>query len=476
MILLSGCFTAMACGGGDSPPSGEERADAAAPQGLACQTQAQGGGCSEILVPNSSNYFWVSGENQPTSRYAGKTLCIPAGTYTGIGLYKVVASASQPAVITNCGGQAIFHSTSGSPFYVGGGSRHLRISGTGSAAHTYGLVAGTSGKNQAHLDLREGTSDVEIDHVEVSGNGNGGVGIAFRTYPACSGGTWRRGTWAQYNTKIHDTYVHGTKYEGMYIGPSHHGWVSANDYTPGFDCSGGVRWTEADVVGVEVTDNRLENIGNDGIQVGGALQGMTIRRNVIKDYGLNQDESHSGGITVNPGSKGLIDSNWIEATQAYRTQGIAFQGLGGSVVSNNVILGARWGTMFLRNSDVNLELSLPDVAYYHNTVVNSTYQGLFFFCNNLDTVLFKNNIVAGTPTLYAGNGGNTACVQSLSSGNLLNTQLSAAGFVNAAAKDFHLLPASAAVNTGMSLEGVVNADHDGVSRLGSPYDLGAFAQ
>ncbi len=158
-------------------------------------------------------------------------LCIKPGTYTGIGLYQVVASASQPAVITNCGGQAVFNSTSGSPFYVGGGSRYLKISGTGSSTATYGLVAGTSGGSQAHLDLREGTSDVEIDHVEVRGNGNGGVGIAFRTYPTCNG-TWSRGTWAQYNTKIHDTYVHDSKYEGMYIGPSHYGWVAANSYAP----------------------------------------------------------------------------------------------------------------------------------------------------------------------------------------------------------------------------------------------------
>ncbi|QSQ19105.1 right-handed parallel beta-helix repeat-containing protein [Pyxidicoccus parkwayensis] len=444
----------------------------ASAQGLACVVSA--GGCSEV-IGNGVDAIWVSGQGRPAGYYAGKTLCIRPGTYGGIGLYNVVGTPTRPVVITNCGGQAVFNSASGIPFYIGGASRYLHVTGTGSAAHVYGLVAGTSTGNQAHVDLREATSDVEIDHVEVRGNGNGGVGIAFRTYPLCNG-TYRRGTWAQYNTRIHDTWVHDTRYEGMYIGPSHHGWKAAKDYSPGVDCGGGNRQYEADVIGVEIVDNLLERLGNDGIQVGGALQGMTIRNNVIKDYGLNNDPYHSGGILVNPGSRGVVDANWIETTKPNATIGLIFMGMGNSVMMNNVIIGARSGTQFLRNTDVNLEQDLPDVAYYNNTVVGSSVEGLYFYCNLQKNVLFANNVVAGAPTLYGANGNILSCVPSLTaSHNLLNKQVAAAGFVDAAARNYHLLPTSPAVGTGVSLEGVVDFDYEGNNRRDAPYDLGAFA-
>ncbi|WP_224365341.1 Ig-like domain-containing protein [Hyalangium versicolor] len=458
------------CGSGEEEQVDISATRSAVAADLACTIQA--GGCSEF-IGNGSGYIWIDGRNQPADRWVGKTLCIKPGTYTGVGLYQVNGSATQPVVLTNCGGQAILNATNGSPFLVSK-SRYLKITGTGSSAHFYGLVAGNSTGGQAHLDLREGTSDVEIDHVEVRGNTTGGVGIAFRTYPLCDG-TWSRGTWAQYNTKIHDTYVHDTQYEGMYIGPSHYGWIAANGLTPGFDCGTAGRQFEAEVIGLEVINNRLENIGNDGIQIGAATAGMTVQHNVVKNYGLQGNESHSGGIMVNPGSHGLIDSNWIEAVQPYRTQGIAFQGTGGSVISNNVIVGGRWGAMFLRNSDANMGASLPDFSFYNNTVVGSTYQALYFFCSGLGHLSFANNIVAGTPTVYAANGG-TACVDSLSRPNLFNVNLSAAGFVNPSTGDFHLLPTSPAVGVGVNLSGVVPYDYDGVARGSGAYDLGAFAR
>ncbi|SEU33066.1 hypothetical protein SAMN05443572_109227 [Myxococcus fulvus] len=458
---------------GESPDAGPV-VDGGSPEnptlGLSCTV---GGGCSEFIGSGSGS-IWVDGSAAGPERYAGKTLCIKPGTYSYLALHGVKGTAEKPVIVTNCGGQAVFNNTGNSPVGITGASRYLRLTGTGST-HAYGLVAGTAGGNQAHIDLRDGTSDVEIDHVEVRGNPNGGVGIAFRTYPTCAG-TWARGTWAQYNTRIHDTYIHDTVYEGIYIGPSHHGWVAGQSYTPGFDCGGGKRVSEADVIGVEVVGNRVENTGNDAIQVGGALEGMTLRRNFIKNYGRNNNSSHSGGITVNPGSKGVIDSNWIETDQPRNTQGIMFQGLGGSLVMNNIIIGARTGTLFNRTTDVNLQIASPrPVAYHHNTVVSSSVEGAYVFCNLMggNVVTFSNNIVAGAPTTHAGNGNNTACLDLLARTNLVSTQLSAAGFRDAAAKDFHLLSSSAAVDKGVTLTGVVDFDFDGAQRL-PPYDYGAY--
>ncbi|WP_408890740.1 choice-of-anchor Q domain-containing protein [Myxococcus faecalis] len=143
-------------------------------------------------------------------------------------------------------------------------------------------------------------------------------------------------------------------------------------------------------------------------------------------------------LVVGGGCSELIGAGsgsiWVDGSSA-GPERIMFQGLGGSLVMNNIILGARTGTRF--------------------------------------NVTFSNNIVAGAPTTHAGNGNNTACLDLLARANLVSTQLSAAGFRDAAAKDFHLLASSAAVDKGVTLTGVVDFDYDGAQRL-PPYDYGAY--
>src|SRR5690349_16296245 len=105
----------LACGGREQEQAPVDSTKLVVAADLACTIQA--GGCSEF-IGNGSGYIWIDGRSQPASRYVGKTLCIKPGSYTGIGLYGVVATAAQPTVITNCGGQAIFNSTTGSPVYI----------------------------------------------------------------------------------------------------------------------------------------------------------------------------------------------------------------------------------------------------------------------------------------------------------------------------------------------------------------------
>ncbi|MCP3161514.1 hypothetical protein [Myxococcus qinghaiensis] len=75
---------------------------------------------------------------------------------------------------------------------------------------------------------------------------------------------------------------------------------------------------------------------------------------------------------------------------------------------------------------------------------------------------------------HAGNGAVTSCIDSLSGPNLVSTQVAAARFVDVAAKDFRLSSTSPGMDVGVSLAGVVDFDYEGASRLGVPYDLGAF--
>jgi|GEM_PF-3868985 len=107
----------------------------------------------------------------------------------------------------------------------------------------------------------------------------------------------------------------------------------------------------------------------------------------------------------------------------------------------------------------------------------SAAEGLYVSCNLMGptkSVRFANNIVAGAPVTHAGNGSVTSCIDSLSGPNLVSTQVATARFVDVTAKDFHLSSTSPGVDVGVSLAGVVDFDYEGASRLGVPYDLGAF--
>lgn len=107
--------------------------------------------------------------------------------------------------------------------------------------------------------------------------------------------------------------------------------------------------------------------------------------------------------------------------------------------------------------------------------MSSSAEGVYVFRNPMggNVVTFSNDIVAGAPTTHVGYGNDTACLDLFARTNLVSTQLTAAGFMNAAAKGFHPLASSAAVDKGVTLTSVVDFDYDGAQRLPLD-DYGAF--
>jgi len=458
---------------------------------LACVVAA--GGCDVVIGTGSGNLNFDQ-RSDSTQQYAGKKVCIKNGNYGnffGIGVY---GKPGQPVTFINCGGQVVFTSGGSSPFDLEM-SRYIHITGTGSAANQYGIVAAATTYNVHIMTIQYGSSDIEIDHIEAKGNTvdptsgspafTSGQGISIHTYPNCTAGywgavgDWRRGTFTQYNTSVHDTYVHDTGLEGMYIGSSHYGWVNANSYNPGFTCPSSVTYYEAELSGVQVYNNRVENTGYDGIQIGAASLGSnSVRNNIIKNYGLANNSINSGGMQVNPGTKAVYENNWIEVSsnvpQRY-TQGISHQGLAGSIYRNNVIINASVGFIMLRETDTNMGNPLGDVPLYNNTVVNSSI-AMQYWGGNFQTITAINNLFTGYTTGYSTGDGNTACISgSIGTQNLWISAMSGAGFVNAAGGDYHLLSTSAATNSATSLVGTVDYDYAGLDRRCSSYDFGAYA-
>ncbi|MBL8298585.1 MAG: right-handed parallel beta-helix repeat-containing protein [Rhodanobacteraceae bacterium] len=458
--------------------------------GLACTVAA--GGCDVVLAANSAGDIVLIETNQPPARFAGKKLCIPAGNYRSLFSNALQGLSDAPVTITNCGsGKATFSNNGGSAvtFY---NARYIRFTGSGDPDTRYGIVAHNSNASgQGYMvEFTRGSSDIEVNRVEAKGNPvtfdangvpilTGGTGISIKTYPDCATGNWRRGTFTQYNTRVHDNYVHDTANEGMYLGTSHNGWVVANSYTPGFFCSStNQTWIEADLINVVVTNNRVENTGNDAIQVGGSLEWTQINNNVIRSYGMRSTPAldfHAAGIQIGNGTKATVNANWIEngAPVAWASQGIKYQGLGGSFITNNVVVNARVGLMLLRNTDVNLALDLPHTHIYNNTVVSSTAEAIYMLCSNLKTVFLRNNLITSYASAYVSGNGGTACVPGIAGDNLFFPSLASAGYVAAAQNDFHLNANSPAASNGVNLSGVVDSDFDGLPRTGS-YSFGAY--
>lgn len=444
------------------------------------------------MIGTGSGFLQIDSRQVGSGAYAGKKVCIRNGDYTGLWVYIMKGTASQPMTLTNCGGQVVFNATTANAMAFEG-SEFIRITGTGSAAHPYGIVAYGSTRNSSHIvDIKNGSTDLEVDHIEVKGATvdplsptvanelTGGVGIAYRSYPSCNSGAWVAGSWSQKNTKIHDNYIHDTRYEGIYAGPSHYGTVSANAMNPGFPCGAGTtlngqRLVEAELDGVEIYNNRILRTGNDGLQLGAAVNGSSVRDNFIKDFGMNGDGSHSGGIMINPGTNGIFERNWIETTVPRSTQGISSHAAGGTIIRNNVVVGANYGVMMLRNTDYNMGITPREIKIYHNTVVGTAANGFQFYCGNFGTANLRvaNNLWAGYAAATRGDDGQgTFCINSLSDNRFLST-VAAALFVPGG-DQYRLQASSPAANSGLNLEGIVDSDYEGLSRVGQAYDQGAY--
>ncbi|MBL7664546.1 MAG: hypothetical protein JNM93_05390 [Bacteriovoracaceae bacterium] len=453
---------------------------------LACVKVA--GGCDEILSADASGVIYLKGNGQPNTKFIGKTYCIPSGTYKNMWLGSgnksdaIIASKESPLTITNCGGQVIINSnTYSQTITLGSYSRYVRLIGNGSKQHQYGIVAWSSGSGSAHMvDVEGGASDIELAFLEIRGNSSsgdktkltGGVGISYKTYPKCSTNEFHADNWALEGVNIHDNYIHDTRWEAIYVGPSHYGTISSSGYTPGWDCGGGKILYESPVRGVvKVHNNIIENIGNDAIQVSAAIDGVSVKNNIVKDWGLNSDSSHSGGIQLGTGCKGIIEANLLSVTAQRKTQGLKHMGTGDTFYINNIIIGSMDGMMPLRNTDVNIGVNLPNLHFYNNTFVNTGTAVSHW--NGLNKKIYmKNNLFAGyTNKEYKGNGEGTNFYSW--DENLFFQNAATAKLENISALDVHLKPDSPAVNTGHNLQGFVDKDYAGELRSGS-YDFGAL--
>ncbi|HVI47674.1 MAG TPA: PKD domain-containing protein [Chitinophaga sp.] len=408
----------------------------------------------------------------------GDTLCIPAGEYEYIHLGNLLGTAAKPIVITNCGGQVKLgvRNQGTAAVFNAATCRFIEISGSGDPNYEYGFdLNGTNitGLKIFGIVLGSGSSDFDVHHLYIH---DGGILLQAKTLQTCAAPQYLEGNFVMKNVKIHNIKARNSAWEGFYIGNTHYYW------TEGTCTDMRSHWIE----NLWVYDNDLENIGSDGIQIAMAKNGDNrVFNNRLVNYATAKNSAHGYGILLGSGSAMKVYNNYISGGYM---PGVTVFGSGVSEVYNNVI-----SDIFYEG--INVSDKIPDnttyaqfpppaAIIYNNTIVNADSNKnaikIFAYLTPIGHQVYNNLLIEkGTAFDYPDKGmyikGDKPILLTASN-NICIPGKDTAGFVNAAAHDFHLVATSRAVNSGRDMSGFSLAtDYDYTPRpQQGKYDVGAF--
>jgi hypothetical protein len=394
-------------------------------------------GCTYI-IPNEIDI--VDGVGNYANVRPGDTLCLPAGTRSNIKFINLQGRAGSPITVQNSGGRVRI---TGTQFMLGGigivNSSYLRVTGTGVVSRCGAEYLPDEQECGIEIDhtikgMNFGTTgsvhDIEIDHIYIHDTTQDILTRGIAIHPPK--GQIISGIF------IHHNYVTKTSAEGIYIGTEPRG-------AP-FPELGKVE-------NVEVSYNRVERTGFDGIKLKVAINNVKVHHNVVRQVALKHEVNHDAGIQMAL-SVGEYYNNYVETD----LEGIAM----GRILENP---GTKYYNNIVVGTQVGITTPEADAQIYNNTVVNSKEVGISGKGANAQVF---DNIVAGTPE-------RTLEGPATNFFNNLTGSVAATGFVNPAAGNYHLTASSPAVDAGRA-SGIFPAfDYDGTSRpQGSKTDLGAY--
>lgn len=422
-------------------------------------------GCKFTINPGAGfTYFNGTASNvQP-----GDVICIMAGSKGGIQFTDVRGSASNPVIIKNCGGQALIGGPSSNNAMLFIGSRYIRITGTGDAGFNYGLKIVGSAPGSQGIAAAGLSSDFEIDHMEIQNCGYTGLMLKSDPSSNCANTTSVRPNFTLYNVKIHDNYVHDTGGEGIYLGDSFYNGTTV--------FCGSVQFCH-EVRGVRIYNNRFDNTGREGIQVGSGVDDVEVYNNVVLNYGQANLSAQNGGIQFGVGTAGRMYNNFIKSGPG---PAIAIQGIGNDYVYNNIVVspGEQAITINTRPTPLPTDIVsqgwLGGVYIINNTFVNVGSKGVVEeFINAAPGNRMFNNLIVASQSPWD----KTYTYTDWQKGNNVFIPLLAnAMFVNPSLDDYRLKPGSPAINAGRDVASFgVTFDFDNVARpAGAAWDVGAF--
>lgn len=402
--------------------------------------------CDYIIEPKQ---FLV--DNAVLNLPPGSKIGIKGQNRKPIKLVNFHGTAEKPFLFINCDGQTTI--TSGTVGVKIHKSSFLRVSGTGSSDE-YGIkisaiLHGVSAEN--------GATDYEIDHVEIAGSKS--IGFIARSNPRCDGST-NRENFVQKNTLIHHNYIHDVGNEGLYVGGSH--WQKTVSRE---GCTG---LLEAELEGVRVHNNRVENTGYDGIQVGSAIRDCEIYNNIVINYGLKNSTYHQAGLQINPGTTGKIYNNYIKGGTG---NAIFLTGFGNDVY-NNIITDCNRNGFYVADRG-----PLPNNSYriVNNTLVKVKGYALVINSEQSENNIFYNNVLINTQMLIDIIGNSKISLKNNYEAHGSNIKL----FKDPDNLDYSPLQDSPLVNAGYNINDItdLNIQSDYLSnkrQSGKTIDIGAY--
>ncbi len=272
-------------------------------------------------------------------------------------------------------------------------SSFFRFTGSGDTSHLYGFRIERV-KNGGGMGITTNCSNLEIDHIYISGCPIGG--LYAKTDPDCSFLNTRE-KFTQRNTLIHDNYIANVGNEGMYIGSTKYFGMIVN-------CNG----TDTLVLppllsGVKIFRNILDHTGWDGIQVSSASEDCHIYDNTVLFDSQAEHPAQMSGIIIGGGSSCDCYNNYISGGKG---SGIEVHGTGRMKIYNNIIenAGKDYKPDDLQAMKYGIYVTdistVPGYWYYllFNTIVNPKSDGIRFI-----SLLSRGNVAWSNVIINPGN-------------------------------------------------------------------------
>ncbi|MCY1056750.1 right-handed parallel beta-helix repeat-containing protein [Nannocystis sp. SCPEA4] len=392
----------------------------------------------------------------------GESVCVRGGDRPFLRLQQFIGEENAPIEIRNCEGQVnIDNSDKGYGLTVDG-SRYVRVTGSADPEIPYGFKVRASrmGPDYSAFGVAVGdlSSDVEIDHMEVYEAGF--AGVVMKTESRCDGSA-NLGNFVMYNSRLHHMYIHDVHGEGIYFGSTGYGGRV-------FTCDGQeVTLYPHEHHGAWIHDNIIENTGWDGAQIGVTPKDCHFYRNTIKNVGTAGELYQQQGLQIGGASSCKI---WGNILLDGPTNGFFIFGAGDTQLYNNVVANFAETGIYINDQNLNMG---SKIQVAHNTVISSGGWGIAVFGAMLGQGFLRNNAVAGAGMSPIGIGGEVP--DFIDEGNQTADDPGGWGFVDAAARDFHLTENSSLRNVGFPVPEIeIVDDLDGVPRDDGAPDVGAY--
>lgn len=333
---------------------------------------------------------WTLIDGQKRGIKPGDVICLKGNMNRRITFRNIHGTEEKPIIIRNEG--ETVHITSDGVFGLKfENSRNFKLLGNG-GSKPYGIVVST--KKGYFVSFENFTTDFEIAHVEIAGPSPNGIGeeagfaglmIKTSPYQDCqlfSDST--RQAWIMRNVIIHDNYIHDTGGEGMYIG---HGFYKGREEKK---CPGAGKLYSHSIQNLKIYNNRLKNIGYDGMQIKNADADVEVYNNTVTNYGTRNHNAHNEGLFIGEGTTGMFHDNIIDTGTG---NGCKIQGIGNLDICNNLFINSGKNGIYATGGAYATRWKSGYFNISHNTIYNSAEYGFLFYGEGGGRKVIKDNLV-----------------------------------------------------------------------------------